>query len=105
MFKVSDIVEITKGELLRKSSADPEITDILVDSRRLISPENCVFVTLLGRNNNGHDYIPELYEKGIRTFVISVYNTKFDTYKGASFIKVKNPGSDFIFICFFLYKV
>ncbi|MCD4723540.1 MAG: bifunctional UDP-N-acetylmuramoyl-tripeptide:D-alanyl-D-alanine ligase/alanine racemase [Bacteroidales bacterium] len=90
MFKVSDIVEITKGELLRKSSANPEITDILVDSRRLISPENCVFVTLLGRNNNGHDYIPELYEKGIRTFIISVYNTKFDNYKDASFIKVKN---------------
>ncbi|MEN8223873.1 MAG: bifunctional UDP-N-acetylmuramoyl-tripeptide:D-alanyl-D-alanine ligase/alanine racemase [Bacteroidota bacterium] len=90
MFKVSDIVTITKGELIRKSSSNPEIKDILVDSRRLINPGNCAFFSLQGRNNDGHDYIPELYDKGIRIFVVSNNQVYLGEYKGANFIKVKN---------------
>lgn len=90
MFKVSEIAEITGGELIRKTTGNSEITDILVDSRRFISPDNCVFIALQGRHNNGHDYISELYDKGIRTFVISTNNLELDKYTGANFILVKN---------------
>ena len=90
MFRISEISEIVGGEVIRKSSSNPEITDILVDSRRLISPENCIFFALEGRNKNGHDYIPELYDKGIRAFVVSANNRNFDDYKGANIIRVKN---------------
>ena len=90
MFKVSEIAEITKGEIIRKGNGNPDITDILVDSRRLISPEHCAFFALQGRNNSGHDYITELYRKGIRTFVVSVNNLKLDDFSGANFILVKN---------------
>ncbi|MBE9485515.1 MAG: bifunctional UDP-N-acetylmuramoyl-tripeptide:D-alanyl-D-alanine ligase/alanine racemase, partial [Bacteroidetes bacterium] len=90
MFKISEIETIVNGELIRKSNNNPEISDILVDSRRLVTPDNCIFFALTGRNKNGHDYIPELYSKGIRSFVVSVNNIKLDEYKGANFILVKN---------------
>lgn len=90
MFRIPEIIEITGGELIRKSKSNPEITDILVDSRRLISPENCIFFAITGRNKNGHDYIPELYNKGIRTFVVSTNSLPMHDYKGANFIKVRN---------------
>ena len=90
MFKISEIETIVNGELIRKSNSNPEISDILVDSRRLVTPDNCIFFALTGRNKNGHDYIPELYGKGIRSFVVSVNNIKLDEYKGANFILVKN---------------
>jgi len=90
MFKISEITEITGGQLIGKSNNNPEIADILVDSRRLISPEHCIFFALTGRNKNGHDYIPELYEKGIRSFVVSMNNLPMDEYSGANFIQVKN---------------
>ena len=90
MFKVSEIVEITRGELIRKSNSNPEITDILVDSRRLINPDKCAFFALQGRNKSGHDYINELYDKGIRTFIISANNLDLNVYKGANFILVQN---------------
>lgn len=90
MFKISEIVEITGGELIRKSNSNPEITDILLDSRRLISPDKCIFIALQGRRNNGHDYIPELYEKGIRNFIISQKLTELDNYTGGNFILVNN---------------
>ncbi len=90
MFKISEIAEIVGGDLIRKSNSNPEIKDILVDSRRLISPEHCIFFALTGRNKNGHDYIPELYNKGIRSFVVSTNNLDLDEYNGANFIRVKN---------------
>lgn len=79
-----------KGELIMQNNDDQEIRDILVDSRRLISPDNCIFFALVGRHNNGHDYIPELYRKGIRSFVVSASSYKLDEYKDAIFIRVKN---------------
>jgi alanine racemase len=90
MFKVSEIAAITGGELIRKSNSNPVVTDILVDSRRLISPEGCVFFALQGRQRSGHEYIPDLYGKGIRVFVVSSAKLKPDDYPGASFILVKN---------------
>jgi len=90
MFRISEITEIIGGELIRKDSSNPEIKDILVDSRRLISPEDCIFFALQGRNKNGHDYIPELYGKGIRSFVVSANNLGLEQYKDANFIMVKN---------------
>ena len=90
MFKVSEIVEVTRGELIRKSNSNPEITDILVDSRRLINPDKCVFFALQGRNKSGHEYIPELYGKGIRTFVVSDNNLDTEQYTGANIIRVNN---------------
>ena len=57
MFRISELAEITGGTVIRISNKDPERTDILVDSRRLISPENCIFFALTGRNKEGHDYI------------------------------------------------
>ena len=90
MYKVSEIADITGGELIRKSNTNPEINDILVDSRRLVNAEHCAFFALQGRNRSGHDYINELYDKGIRTFVVSANNFDLDAFKGANFIKVKN---------------
>jgi len=90
MFRISEIAEIVGGELIRKSSSNPEIRDILVDSRRLITPEDCLFFALPGRNKDGHNYIPELYEKGIRAFMVSSNGLELDIFEGANFIKVKN---------------
>ena len=90
MVKISEIVEVTKGELIRKSNANPEITDILVDSRKLINPDKCIFFALQGRNRSGHEYITELYEKGIRNFVVSDNNLDPGQFKGANFILVQN---------------
>ncbi|HSG68540.1 MAG TPA: Mur ligase family protein, partial [Bacteroidales bacterium] len=90
MYKVSEITEITGGELIRKSNTNPEINDILVDSRRLINADNCAFFALQGRNRSGHEYIQELYDKGIRTFIVSNNNLDLDNFKGANFIRVRN---------------
>ncbi len=62
------------------------VRDLLIDSRRLIHPEQCLFIALVSDRNDGHKYIGELYEKGVRLFMISTWpQTEFP---GATFILV-----------------
>lgn len=68
----SKIASICRGTLHSHEGADPVIHDLLIDSRRLIHPEHCLFVALVSDRNDGHRYIPELYEQGVRCFLVSV---------------------------------
>ena len=47
-----------------------EINWLLTDSRSLSFPENTLFFSLHTERNNGNKYIPELYRRGVRCFVV-----------------------------------
>lgn len=49
------------------TGSDPEIKEIIYDSRR--AAPGCLFVALTGANVDGHDYIAAAYEKGCRAFL------------------------------------
>lgn len=57
------IAPVTKKEL--------NVLDISIDSRSLRNTENTLFFTLNGNNHNAHDFLNDLYAKGVRYFVIS----------------------------------
>ena len=48
-----------------------EIDHISIDSRSLQNGINTLFFALVGPNNNGHIYIEELIQKGVRNFVVT----------------------------------
>jgi alanine racemase len=70
-YNIEAIAGITGGELISDDFEDHVVTDILIDSRRLITPENCLFIALVTKKNDGHRFIEELYGKGVRNFIIS----------------------------------
>ena len=43
---------------------------LLHDSRQLMAPESTLFVALGGARHDGHDFIPELYQRGVRAFLV-----------------------------------
>ena len=86
-YSIEDVAEFTDGELLNKVSQIDEITDILIDSRRLVTPEGSLFFALVSKKNNGHKYLNELYEKGVRNFVVSENVVK---HRDANYILVEN---------------
>ena len=51
--------------------AQVRIERVLIDSRSFSRAEHCLFVALVGRNNDGHRYIEPLYQKGVRYFLVS----------------------------------
>lgn len=52
-----------------ESNSDAKIETLLTDSRDLMFPESTVFVALSTASNDGHRYIAELYDKGVRHFI------------------------------------
>ncbi|MFD0700549.1 bifunctional UDP-N-acetylmuramoyl-tripeptide:D-alanyl-D-alanine ligase/alanine racemase [Myroides pelagicus] len=50
--------------------AELTINNVSVDSRSLLNDEHTLFFALVGKNHNGHHYIAELAQKGVRYFVV-----------------------------------
>ncbi|MFT3902165.1 MAG: bifunctional UDP-N-acetylmuramoyl-tripeptide:D-alanyl-D-alanine ligase/alanine racemase [Niabella sp.] len=48
-----------------------QVDTLLIDSRKIGNAQTSVFFALEGPRRNGHLYVPELYEKGLRYFVVS----------------------------------
>ncbi len=55
----------------RVGEADTHIDWLLTDSRSLTFPEETLFFAIRTQKNDGHRYIPELYRRGVRAFVVS----------------------------------
>jgi alanine racemase len=62
---IANIVHAKHGNLL-----DNDIEFLLIDSRKLIYPEKSIFFALSSNRKDGHEFITELYEKGVRNFVV-----------------------------------
>jgi alanine racemase len=67
-YNISEIAKIIGKPL---TGEDLPIRYLLTDSRRIISPGDSIFFALEGERQDGHDFIGELYEKGVRAFVVS----------------------------------
>lgn len=52
-------------------SRQGQIDWLLTDSRSLCFPETTLFFALVSERGDGHHYIPELYRRGVRAFVVS----------------------------------
>ncbi|MFZ4399868.1 MAG: bifunctional UDP-N-acetylmuramoyl-tripeptide:D-alanyl-D-alanine ligase/alanine racemase [Bacteroidales bacterium] len=89
-FLFTEIGKICKGELIGNLDSSQIIKDILTDSRKITSIDNCLFFALLSKRNDGHKYIPELYQKGVRNFVISILPDDINIYPEAGFVLVKD---------------
>lgn len=85
-YKLDDIARI-----IGSFPVGPETTieNIVLDSRKVYSPSASLFFALKGPRRDGHQFIPELYKKGIRNFVVS--NTiEAAFYPEANFLLVKD---------------
>ena len=71
-----------------KNINDVEITETTVDSRSVTAPASALFFALRGVNHDGHDYIPALYARGCRNFVVGAWRVEFDALTGANFFRV-----------------
>jgi len=86
-YTILQISEIVSGKLSGKH--DNFVEHILIDSRILVPAENSLFVAIDGKNHDGHNYIKELYNKGVRSFIVN-REINSENYSGASFVLVKN---------------
>lgn len=96
----------------RIGEAEATISWLLTDSRSLCFPEETLFFALRSGRNDGHNYIHELYRRGVRNFVVergyfrlaadtastgaasgigAVSGIEADGFAGANFLEVLSP--------------
>ncbi len=71
-------------------SNDQTISLLLTDSRRLLHPSETLFVALRTEQQDGHQYINELYNKGVRAFLVC-RNFDIIPFPEATFFQVPHP--------------
>lgn len=86
-YTIKRIASVVGGQLIGNQSDTIIVKDILFDSRLLVDAENTLFFALSGGRNDGHKYINDLYEKGVRAFVVNRNYVK-NGYDDAIFIAV-----------------
>ena len=96
-YTIKQIASVVGGQVIGNQSDTIVVKDILFDSRLLIDAENTLFFALYSGRNDGHKYITELYEKGVKAFVINESYIKNDV--GANHNSpVQYPDSTFIVV-------
>ena len=66
------------------------ISILLTDSRSLTYPEESLFFALRTRNNDGHRYLHDLYQSGVRNFVVDHVPATMLNVDDANFLVVEN---------------
>lgn len=67
-----------------------KITILLTDSRKLTLPAESLFFALETKNNDAHRFVLELYQKGVRNFVVTKILPGWGTLSDAIFLQVKD---------------
>jgi len=69
MIQFSHLDHILNGNLIAIHQDQP-ITDLVIDSRKATARKGALFFAIHGTRHNGHKYIQELYNQGIRMFIV-----------------------------------
>ena len=89
MYSIEKIAATIEGNFINKNVYLTDIQHLLYDSRLFSQSNQTLFFALASQRNDGQKYIKELYQKGIRHFVVQ---NKVDesAYPEANIIFVKN---------------
>ncbi|EAY29283.1 bifunctional UDP-N-acetylmuramoyl-tripeptide:D-alanyl-D-alanine ligase/alanine racemase [Microscilla marina] len=70
MLVIKQIVPIIQATLVQQTQSDQAVYHLLLDSRKLYNPSQALYFAINGEHHNGHEFVAELYARGVRNFVI-----------------------------------
>ena len=69
-YELDAFAKMLGGRIIQRSAPDT-IRYLVTDSRHFQTRKGAVFVAITGQQHNGHKYLKDAYQKGIRNFVVS----------------------------------
>ena len=67
-YTIKEIASITQGTV--RGDSKVIVNSLFIDSRNHFNENNSLFIAINGQFNDGHEYLIELYQKGLRNFII-----------------------------------
>ena len=88
--QLAEIIRYIEAEETILGTPEAFITELAIDSRKVTAPEHTLFFAIETEKNDGHLYIPNLYEMGVRNFVITKVMESYATCLNANFLFVED---------------
>ena len=86
-----DIIQIGSILGVKQNNFYPaDISILLTDSRKISNPSKTLFFALETKNNDAHNFVSELYDSGVRNFVVSKQLPQWQSFQNVNFLKVKD---------------
>ncbi len=92
-YYITDIAGIVNGKILQQSPliVSEPVNHLLIDSRKIIYPESSLFIAIKGEHNNGHKYLQDVYDSGVRNFLLQTGAYSYtDILPDTNVIEVEN---------------
>ena len=70
MYTFQEISQIIEAKPLQITQAQTRIHHLLIDSRKIAYPAYSLFFAIQGARHDGHTFLKDLYQKGVRNFVL-----------------------------------
>lgn len=86
--EICNVLEPTGGHIIDE---DAIVSQLLTDSRSLTMPQETIFFALRTDAGDGHNYIPDLFSKGVRNFVVTNDYFPLPECTGANYLAVDSP--------------
>jgi Alr-MurF fusion protein len=86
-YNIKHITQIISATALQQGN-NALIEHILTDSRKLLFPETSIFFAMQGQGRHGNTFINNLYQKGVRNFVVDNNFKEVEKYTDANFLVV-----------------
>ncbi|RYD58449.1 MAG: bifunctional UDP-N-acetylmuramoyl-tripeptide:D-alanyl-D-alanine ligase/alanine racemase [Sphingobacteriales bacterium] len=86
---ISQIAKWCHGEWQVQEGSDTVIGELVIDTRKVATPSSALFVALKTQRRDGHSFISDAYQKGIRNFLVS-NPVDASAYPDASFVTVRD---------------
>lgn len=89
-YSIQEIANILHVDVNTLAEPQASVSALLTDSRSLTYPEETLFFAIRTNSNDGHHYIPYLYNQGVRNFIVESIAGIPIEYGDANFIVVGN---------------
>ncbi len=86
--RFSDLPKLCHGKILQEGARRP-VETLVIDSRKAVISEGSVFLAIQGDRHDGHLFLKELYEEGLRQFIVEV-EMPVALFPGANILKVES---------------
>ncbi|HEV7232433.1 MAG TPA: bifunctional UDP-N-acetylmuramoyl-tripeptide:D-alanyl-D-alanine ligase/alanine racemase, partial [Bacteroidia bacterium] len=87
-YPLSEIASVIGARVTGNTNPEAPVSQLLIDSRKLVQPETSLFFAIKGERHDAHRFISDLYEKGVRNFVVSSLPQHTEKFGQASFLFV-----------------
>lgn len=101
---ISTIASVINATISGNGNTDTAIKNLLIDSRKLSNAETSLFFAIKGERHDGHAYLIDLYEKGVRHFVVSSLPPNNYVFNNSVFLLVKDTLLALQYLCAFHRK-